>query len=144
VPNVLEVAVSGDPLLPRCAAVRGSGSTQEVLMATSTEPTAPVQRALKVPVPTPLPFAESVPADVLQQIVFGSRIARSVAITDPYELPALTAKRIWSNIECYLATGDWLDRRRSAAEIDAEELMAMTPQARNRAIKALRAVSDVT
>lgn len=78
-------------------------------------------RATKRPVPPTLPFASSVSADVLEQIVFGTKIARHVAITDPQDLPAVTARRIWDNIEAYLRTGDWPDRRRTAAEIDAEE-----------------------
>lgn len=74
----------------------------------------------KTRVATPLPFATSVPEEVLNQIVFGTRVARFIAITDPDDMPAVTAKRIWDNIQCYLSTGDWPDRRRTAAEIDAE------------------------
>lgn len=75
----------------------------------------------KTPVAARLPFATSVSAEVLEQIVFGTTVARSIAITDPEMLPSLTAKRIWDNIQCYLSTGDWPDRRRTAAEIDAED-----------------------
>jgi hypothetical protein len=76
---------------------------------------------MKTPVAPTLPFATAVPAEILEQIVFGTKIARFIAITDPDEMPAVIAKRIWENVQSYLRSGDWPDRRRTAAEIDEEE-----------------------
>lgn len=58
--------------------------------------------------------------DAIKQIVLGTNIARSVAIEDPDTIPGITAARIWDNLSSYFLIGDWPDRRRTAAEIEAE------------------------
>lgn len=77
----------------------------------------------KIPQPAPPP-PEVVSAEIraqVKEIVFGTRIARVVENETPGEIVQITRERIWHNLSSYLTCGDWLDRRRTAEEIDAEE-----------------------
>lgn len=61
-------------------------------------------------------------AAAARAVVFGTSVARSLVYTErPEALVGIVAERIWSNLDAYFTTGDWPDRRRSAAEVDAEE-----------------------
>lgn len=79
-----------------------------------------------LPVVTIAPIADSPKVDqgvanAIRDIVFDTKIARSLIYTErPEVLVGLTAERIWSNLSAYFACGDWPDRRRPAAEIDAD------------------------
>ena len=75
----------------------------------------------KQPLPPRLQ-SEQIPLATLERIVFGTSVARHVAITDTDSLPYLTAQRIWDNVQAWASSGDWPDRRRTAAEIDTEEV----------------------
>jgi hypothetical protein len=77
----------------------------------------------KIPDTTQMP-TEVVPAEIREQIkevVFGTPISRSVEVEPPDVIVQATRDRIWANLSGYLTSGDWADRRRTAAEIDAED-----------------------
>ena len=63
------------------------------------------------------------PAKV-REIVFGTRVAGSISIETPETIVRTTAERIWKNLDAYVTTGDWPDRRRTAEEVDREESLA--------------------
>lgn len=71
--------------------------------------------------PTPI---RTLDYETAKAIVFGTVIARSVEVEKPHVIVQVTAALIWDNLNAYLATGDWPDRRRTADEIDAEEVAA--------------------
>lgn len=60
----------------------------------------------------------------VKEIVFGTQVARSLEVEAPAVIVQVTAERIWGNLAAYFVTGDWPDRRRTAAEIDAEDAEA--------------------
>jgi hypothetical protein len=46
--------------------------------------------------------------DEVKRVLFSTSVAASVAVTeDPRDIPAITAARIWDNLQAYALTGTW-------------------------------------
>ncbi|MGW1615757.1 hypothetical protein ACWCQZ_41175 [Streptomyces sp. NPDC002285] len=61
-------------------------------------------------------------ADQILPIIFATNVSRTACLTEPADaIPQLTARRIADNVQAWVASGDWVDRPLTAAEIDDAE-----------------------